>query len=161
MAGQRPACPGAPRGGSLPNRSSGPSFSTISCGSARRACTRYLAGRNIADSEEIARDWTAPGNRSAGLLRENGSQHNAAAEETLVEAIIWCLGEIAGTLIRFAAYCAVLAAAMMGTWMLVMSLFADDPGHELPQESPATQALATQALWLERSEILRLRRIED
>lgn len=75
----------------------------------------------------------------------------------MLQAITWCLGEIAGTLVRFAAYCAVLAAAIMGGWMLVTSLFE----HDLGLQAPPPESPGAQVLWLDRTDAPPLRRSQD
>ena len=75
----------------------------------------------------------------------------------MFQATIWCLGEIAGTLIRFAAYCAVLAAAIMGGWMLLMSLL----DHDLSLHAPPPESAGAHAVWLDQPGAPPLRRSQD
>jgi hypothetical protein len=74
----------------------------------------------------------------------------------LLQLFTGCVRDIAGTLLRFAAYCAVIGGAVFGAWMLVLSLFVE----ESPDTNPRT-AGATPALWLEQNDPPPLRRMPD
>jgi hypothetical protein len=74
----------------------------------------------------------------------------------LLQAVTWCAGEIAGTLVRFTAYCAVIAAAVLGVWVMLQSLYVEDP----PRAAAPSAGQAAPVPWLDGAALPPLRRTQ-
>ena len=75
----------------------------------------------------------------------------------LLRFVTACIREITATLVRFAAYCAILGGAVFGAWLLLASLFMPE---EAPKTTPQT-AVALPVHWLDGASAPPLRRIRD